>query len=80
MMEEFPVLLVPLEVFDQKYLVEYFSTRPCFLQMTLNSTLMDLCLREGRALEFFSEELDLNESFALGAFASVFQTDIYYYS
>jgi ribonuclease HI len=35
------------------------------------------CLRAGRVLEFFSEELDLKASFALKTFATVFQAEVY---
>jgi hypothetical protein len=35
------------------------------------------CLRAGRVLEFFSEELGLKASFALGTFATVFQAEVY---
>jgi hypothetical protein len=78
--EDFPVLLapsdsmLPLEVFDRKYLVEYHSS---FLLMSSNSILMALCVRAGRVLKFFLEELDLKASFALATFATVFQTEVY---
>jgi hypothetical protein len=57
--EDFPVLLapsdsmLPLEVFDQKYL----KLKHGFLPMALNFILMAPCLRAGRVLDFFWRNL-----------------------
>jgi hypothetical protein len=89
-MEDFPVLLapsdsmLPLEVFDRKYLVAY----PC-MEIWLSEVeawipsdglkyYTDGSLFEGRpGSGVFSEELDLKQSFALGTFATVFQPEVY---
>jgi hypothetical protein len=39
--------------------------------------LMALCLRAGRVLEFFLEELEFKPSFTAGTFATVFQAEVY---
>jgi hypothetical protein len=84
--EDFPVLLapsdsmLPLEVFDRKYLVEYFS-REVWLSETeawLPSAGLkfytDGSLFEGRAGSgVFSEDLHLKASFDLGTFATSFR-------
>jgi hypothetical protein len=38
---------------------------------------MGPCLKAGRVLDFFSEELDLKASFTLGTLATVFQAEVY---
>jgi hypothetical protein len=88
--EDFPVLLapsvsmLPLEVFNRKYLVEYPSKKiwlsaaeawllsDGFKFYTYGSLFED---RAGSGV--FSEKLDLKASFALGTFATVFQPEVY---
>jgi hypothetical protein len=88
--EDFTVLLapsdsmLPLEVFDRKYLVEYpsreiwLSKTEAWLPSDGLKFYTDGSLFEGRASsEFFLEELDLEASFALGTFATIFQAEVY---
>jgi hypothetical protein len=88
--EEFPVLLapsdsmLPLEVFDQKYLVEYpsrgiwLSEAEAWLSCDGLKFNTDGTLLEDRAGSgIFAVELDLKASFALGTFATVFQAEVY---
>jgi hypothetical protein len=72
--EDFPVLLassdsmLPLKVFDRKYLDEYSSSylelKHGFFPMALNYILMAPCLRAERNLEFF------RRNFSQGIFSS----------
>jgi hypothetical protein len=80
--EDFPVL--PLKVFDQKYLVEYpyreiwLSELEAWLPSDGLKFYTDDSLFEGKADSgVFSEELDLKASFALETFATIFQTEVY---
>jgi ribonuclease HI len=88
--EDFPVLLapsdsmLPLEVFDRKYLVEYrsreiwLSEAEAWVPSDALKFYTDGSLFEGKAGSgVFSEELDLKASFALGTFATVFQAEVY---
>jgi hypothetical protein len=88
--EDFPVLLappdsmLPLEVFDRKYLVEYpsreiwLSVAEAWLPSDGLKFYTDGSLFEGRVgSEVFSEELDLKAPFALRTFATVFQAKVY---
>jgi hypothetical protein len=88
--EDFPVLLapsdsmLPLEVFDRKYLVQYpsreiwLSETEAWLPSDGPKFYTDGFLFEGRAgSRVFFEELDINASFALGTFATVFQAEVY---
>jgi hypothetical protein len=88
--EDFSVLLapsdsmLPLEVFDRKYLVEYrsreiwLSKAEAWLPSDGLKFYTDGSLFEGRAGSgIFSEELDLKASFALGTFSTVFQAEVY---
>jgi hypothetical protein len=88
--EDFPVLLapsdsmLPLEVFDRKYLLEYpsreiwLSEAEAWLPSDGLKFYTNGSLFEGRAGSgVFSEELDLKASFALGTFATVFQAEVY---
>jgi hypothetical protein len=88
--EDFPVLLapsdsmLPLEVFDRKYLMEYpsreiwlFETE-AWLPSDGLKFYTDGSFFEGRGGSgVFSEELDLKASFALGTFTTVFQAEVY---
>jgi hypothetical protein len=90
MATEIPVLLapsdsmVPLEVFDRKYLVKYpireiwLSEAEAWLPFDGLKFYTDGSLFEGRAGSgVISEELDLKASFALEKFATVFQAEAY---
>jgi hypothetical protein len=83
--EDFPILLalsdsiLPLEVFDRKYLVKYpsreiwLSETEAWLPTDGLKFSIDGSLFEGRAgYGVLSEELDFKSSFALGTFATVF--------
>jgi hypothetical protein len=72
--------MLPLEVFVQKYLVEYPSkVSETWLRSIGLKFYTDRSLFEGRAGSgvFFSEELDLKASFALETFVISFQVDVY---
>jgi hypothetical protein len=88
--EDFPVLLgpsdsmLPLEVFDRKYLPEYpsreiwLSKAEAWLPSDVLKFYTDGSLLEGRAASGgFFEELDLKASFALETFATIFQAEVY---
>jgi hypothetical protein len=76
--------MLPLEVFDRKYLVEYpsreiwLSVAEAWLPSDGLKFYTDSSLFEGRVGSgVFSEEVDLKASFALGKFATVFQAEVY---
>jgi hypothetical protein len=88
--ENFTVLLapsnsiLPLELFDRKYLVEYCSRKiwlsetEAWLPSDGLKFYTDGSLFEGSAgSRVFLEELDLKASFALGTFAIVLQAELY---
>jgi ribonuclease HI len=88
--EDFPVLLalfdsmLPLEVFDWKYLVEYpskeisLSEAEAWLPSYGLKFYTDGSLFEGRGGSgFFREQLDLKASVVLGTFVTFFQAEVY---
>jgi hypothetical protein len=89
--EDDPVLLassdsmLPLEIFDWKYLVEFpsreirLSGAEAWIPSDGLKFYTDGFLFEGRegSEVFFSEKLDLKASFGLRTFATVFQAEVY---
>jgi ribonuclease HI len=76
--------MLPLKVFDRKFLVEYpsreiwLSEAEALLRSDGLKLYTDGSLFEGRVGSgVFSEELDLKASFALGTFATVLQAEVY---
>jgi hypothetical protein len=76
--------MLPMEVFDQKYLVKYLSRKlwlseaEAWFSSDGLKSYTDGSLFESRAGSgVFSEELDLKASFALGTFATDLQAEVY---